>query len=401
MADLLEGNTGHTNYAPLSHGQSMAVSRYLQDQIRALQQSLADLGTGLQETNGAVAELRKNQGGAQQALTSLQDSLANISSAVESQRGELGRTNANVGKLQQGHDDNKDKIGALSDAWKVDHHHILKLDQELKDHADKAHQLSETMKKKIQEDINGLRDELSRTLLDIKHMRADQDALKAGVEGDRENLRLTNLKVKDHGDRMNAWDTYLKILEQRVADNTAGLKAKGKDLEDLNLATLKLHEDHENTKANLGEVGNNIKKVNNHVKTVHSKLEATAQGLQGVAGKLDQQGQDAEDLRLKLQDVGSKVQSLGEGQHRNGDTLANIMRELAEVGATAERVRAGLKEQSSLLLPNITLDSAEARMASARHGSLLATNTMIGMGTSPKKTPRRPPMSASGNLAWT
>merc|ERR1712083_1198326 len=56
-------------------------------------------------------------------------------------------------------------------------------------------------------------------------------------------------------------------------------------------------------------------------------------------------------------------------------------------------VRAGLKEQSSLLLPNIHMDSSEARAASQRHGSLLtggapggASGATFGGRSSPAHT---------------
>jgi len=387
MAELLEGHTGHANFAPLSHGQTMAVSRYLQDQIRKLQQDLADMCKGLGGTNDAVAELKKQSGGANAQLAGLQDGLANANAGLEAQRSELGRVGGHVGKLQEGLDRTTDRTGKLEDAFKVDHQHLLKLEKEVKENEEEMHKLAETLKKKVQEDINELRDDLARKELDIKQMKADQDNLKDAVDNDRENQRLANMKIKEHDDRLNARDTYLKILEDRLGDCAAGLKQKAKDLEDLNTATLKLHEDHENTKNGLGEVNNNVKKVNNHVKTVHGKLEATAQGLNNVAGKLDSNVDDSDDLRKMLAELQARVQSLGEGTGRNGDSIAQLMRELSEVGATAQAVRAGLKEQSSLLLPNITMDSAEARAGAARHGSLLMSHSMGG-GTTPKKTPR-------------
>lgn len=391
MAELLDGATEHTNYAPLSHGQTMSVGRYLQDQIRQLQQALHDLGKGLGETNDAVAELKKANGGANNALMNLQEGLGNISTTLESQRNELGRTNANVGKLQAGLEGTNGKVAGLIDTQKVNDTMLKRLEKEVGEQAARQHEFKEKMEKRIEADIKGLRDDLSKHELTISHIRGDQDALKAMVLDEKEQLRLTNLKMKDANDRANDMDTFIKILEKRVADNTSGLKSTRMNLEDLNTATLKLHEDHENTKSRVGEQHESIKKAHNHVKQVHNKLEATAQGLQNTQQKLDQQADHGENLRQNLDHALARIQTVTEGNDRAAANISDMKRQLAETTATAHAVRAGLKESNSLLLPNIHLDSLEARHASQRHGSLLMTSNMMGGGlTSPKKTPRSP-----------
>jgi len=394
MADLIDGTTGHANYAPLSHGQTMSMGRHLQDQIRMIQQALADLGKGLGETNDAVADLKKNAGGANATITNLQEGLATNNTLTETLKNDYGRTKANVAKLQAGLEGTNGAVAGLIDGQKVNDTLIKKMQGEISDQADRQHEFKENMEKKIEADIRALNDENSKVLLTIQQMKNDQDTLKDLVTNEKEQLRQANLRAKDAQDRFNDMDTFVKILEKRVADGATGLKSTRMNLEDLNNATLKLHEDHENTKGRVGELHEGVKKAHNHVKTVHNKLEGAAQMVNNAQQRIDNANNNAEDLKAALDVALSRINDCEGGAARANGNISEMKRQLAETSATANAVRAGLKESNSLLLPNIHLDSGEARSASQRHGSLLHTGNMHSTGLpSPRKTPRGPSAS--------
>ena len=286
MAELLDGMTGHTNYAPLSHGQTMSVGRHLQDQIRQLQQVLADLGKGLSETNDAVGDLRKQVGGNHNNLTIINEDLNNTKTSLDSHKNELGRTGAAVLKLQQGLESTDGKVAALIDGQKVNDTLLVKIQKEQGDQAKRQHEFKERIEKKVEADIRGLRDDFAKSELAQAQIRADADNLKNQVLEEKEQLRQTNLRAKDAEDKFNDMSTFISILQKRVADSASNLKTTRENLEDLNTATLKLHEDHDNTKARLSEAGEGVKRAHNHVKQVHGKLEATAQALNNAHRRL-------------------------------------------------------------------------------------------------------------------
>merc|ERR1712190_682038 len=89
-------------------------------------------------------------------------------------------------------------------------------------------------------------------------------------------------------------------------------------------------------------------------------------------------------LRSVISDTQSNISSLKDSQERTNGTVQTLRRELSEVSASTAAVRAGLKEQSSILLPNLHLGSQETREAAARHGSLLQGGAFGGMATSRK-----------------
>jgi chromosome segregation ATPase len=391
MAELIDGTTGHANYAPLSHGQTMSMGRHLQDQIRMIQQALADLGKGLGESNDAIADLKKNAGGANATITNLQEGLATNNTLTETLKNDYGRTKANVAKLQAGLEGTNGAVAGLIDGQKVNDTLIKKMQGEIDDQANRQHEFKENMEKKIESDIRALNDEHSKALLTIQQMKNDQDTLKDLVINEKEQLRQANLRAKDAQDRFNDMDTFVKILEKRVADGATGLKSTRMNLEDLNNATLKLHEDHEGTKGRVGELHDGVKKAHNHVKTVHNKLEGAAQMVNNAQQRIDAANNNAEDLKAALDVALSRINDCEGGAARASGNISEMKRELAQTSATANAVRAGLKESNSLLLPNIHLDSSEARGASQRHGSLLHTGNINSTGLpSPRKTPRAP-----------
>jgi len=280
-----------------------------------------------------------------------------------------------------------------------------KLLKDVDSQAQRQHEFKDKIEKRIEADIRGLRDDFMKSELVAKQMKGDQESLKALVLNEKEQLRLTNMRAKESEDRFNEMNTFVKIVEKRVSDTTGNLKTTRANLEDLNTATLKLHEDHDTTKAKVAEQNENLKKAHNHIKVVHNKLELTAQATNHAHEKLVQHADDAEDLKQKMDHAMSNIRSVAEGNDRANSTISDLTQKLAQTEATTRALKAGLKESNALLLPNLHLDSQEARSASARHGSLLCTGNIhmvSGPLPSPKKSPRvSTPRGASSLQNWT
>lgn len=417
MADLLDGATDHIHYAPLSHSQTLAIGRHLQDQIRDLQDKMASLTSMLDATNEGQRTMRGNKDDLFTAVRDLQDDLANTKTVVDSTRKELGRTNSVVQKLQTGLEQSNENIAALRDGHKVTNMNLNKVAVDLNNTTAIATKLQETVERKVEVDLLGLTDELSKTNLDMKHLRADEQALKKGLHEAKEVLRECCQRVKGLSDSVSETNTVLNINEQRLGDTVTGLKNTRQNVEDLTAAHVKLHEEHEMTKANTADLQAGLRKVQNHAATLHEGLDKTSESLAGTQSQLNHHRGVVEKVRFELGETRGRVQVLKEGQEMAKSHIHHLRGELTEVSNTAQRVQAGLKEQSTLLLPNIHLDSPEARAITARHGSLLHNpgaafndrNQGGGTGTtgaSPRKAPSRSQNNRGHNsptqsLAWT
>jgi len=283
-------------------------------------------------------------------------------------------------KLQSGLDTANDSLTALRDKQKITTNILQKVEQDLNGTSELTVQLKDTIDHKIGKEISDLRDELSKTNLDVKHLTADEENLKEIVRTEREALRDTNTFTKSLSDQMTDADTMMKILEQRLNDTTTKQKATTLNLENLNTATLKLNEEHEHTKANTADLQASIKKAHSHVRQQRDCIERMVAGLGHAQGKVEEHNHVVDTLRQGLDQAHCRMQTLKDSHERATATINELGQQLAHVGATTQAVKAGLQEQSSLLLPNIHLDSADARAASARHGNLLSSTT-LGMTT--------------------
>mmetsp|Transcript_13544 Transcript_13544/g.26687 ORF Transcript_13544/g.26687 Transcript_13544/m.26687 type:complete len:431 (-) Transcript_13544:384-1676(-) len=376
MAEILDGSGGLSENAPLTHGQTLQVARHLQEQIRALQQRVDNVGRDLGDTRQSVGELQRTTGSADSALSKMQEIMTGADATVNSHSHELGRAMTGVGQLKTDFNNADSKITQLLDSEKMNETRLMKIETDLNDHANWQRTLSDRLEKRIERDLFALRDDLGKANLAIGQLQTSEDVLKNGLLEQKEQLRLTNQQVDSTNHRINEMHTQIKIADKRLADTTAGMKLTQVNLEDLNTATLRLYEDHESTKVCLNEDRDSLKKAHSHVKQVHSRVHTIGLDLQTTRDKLDMHANLVDNLRQSLQVALSRLQMVTEGNDRANSTISDLKHQIDEVGAAADAVREGLKESNDLLLPNIHLASPTARRASFRHGSLMMTSTL-------------------------
>jgi len=376
MAEILDGTGGLSENAPLTHGQTLQVARHLQEQIRALQQRVDNVGRDLGDTRQSVSELQRSTGSADSTLSKLQEITTGAGATVDLHSHELGRAMNGVGQLRTDFDRADNTITNLLDAEKMNETRFMKIENGLNDHENWQRTFSDRLEKRIERDLAALRDDLARANLAIGQLQTSEDFLKNGLLEQKEQLRLTNLQMDSTNHRFNEMQTHVKILEKRLVDTTAGMKLTQVNLEDLNTATLRLYEDHESTKVKISEDRESLKKAHSHIKQVHSRVHAIGLDLQTTREKLDAHQNLVDALRQNLQAALSRLQMVTEGNDRANLTITDLKSKIDEVGATADAVREGLKESNELLLPNIHLASPTARRASFRHGSLMMTSTL-------------------------
>jgi len=411
MADVLQGSTPHAQWAPLSTGTTIAINRHLQEQIEALQTSLSDVNSKLNETVDALEDLRKSVPTPNStAEVKLRDDVAAVRVATEDQRNDLVRTNDVVTKLQNGLGDNKDSIIKLQDNHKNTNINLNKVAKDLAEQTSQQKKMQNTMERRVQADITMLGDGVSTANLEIKQLRADVEMLMQGLRDEREEMRQNNLRALEASDNFKAMKINVAAIEKRVEDNTLGRKALREELNEVNVNIKKMHDDHEHSKKRMNELQNMVGKIQDHVKELHKRQEATIQSLGTTQNKLSKTMSDTEELNRAVDQALNGVQHLGESQNSSNSTLNDLHAQLSQLGGTTMAIKQGLKEQSQLLLPNITMDHGEARSAAARHGSILAvspTGATMGRGGAaaapkPRGTPRSPAgLRSSVNTEWT
>eukprot|EP00746_Dinoflagellata_sp_MGD_P162743 gnl/MRDRNA2_/MRDRNA2_90439_c0_seq1.p1 gnl/MRDRNA2_/MRDRNA2_90439_c0~~gnl/MRDRNA2_/MRDRNA2_90439_c0_seq1.p1 ORF type:complete len:427 (-),score=97.63 gnl/MRDRNA2_/MRDRNA2_90439_c0_seq1:62-1279(-) len=358
MAEIIGGSSDHKTFAPLSHGQTLQVCQHLQALITQLQSQHNELRRDLKQTNDNVGALRAGLGNTNAAVHTVQENMQNMNTMMDGVKKELGRTNVNVQKLQVGLEMTNENVSALREASKVTNTNIQELRTANAEGIRQLGVLREDVEKNCHGEINELKDKLSKTNLELTTTRDDLEATKNKFHEFKDGMRRIDVQgVKDDLAKTN---TVVHMLEQRICEGQLNLKATRQNLEETNSVTLKIHEDHENTKAQLNDCSGGLKRCSAHVKSLieghehltvkmsnaESKLESTAAGLGYQRGVLDQ--------------TNSNVRSLRENYDMANATMRALQTHLEDTYALCQALKAGLKETNSIVLPNLSMDNVSA-----------------------------------------
>lgn len=399
MADILEGATEHSTFAPLSHGQTLAITRHLQDQIRQLHGWVEELQDGVAQTNVGVQGVRdlveKNSGG----VHHLQEKLGNTNSAIEATRRDLARTTAAVQRLQAGLEQSASEISALWEGQKLTNSGLDRCGQEMARTSLLANSLQATVEKKLVGDLAQLRDELSKTNLHANHLRTDIEAAKADLLDDKENIRSASAVTQGLRDEVLKTNTVVHILETRLAGTAKAAKELRSRFGDLNHVVLRLHEDLSQGMSRSSETLSAIRELQGHMKQVKGDLVVTNSSVSSLQGRLDQASDLLGDVRTGLDKTRDQVTALREGMDVSQRQIKTMRNDLGELGGATANLKASLHETNSMVLPNLTLGLAESdgRAAKAEDSSMGSTSwgTSRNVDTSSSKW-SSPPSSRSG-----
>jgi len=168
MAEILAGQTQHSHFAPLSHGQTLAIGSHLLELIAKVDARVAELGLGLDQTNADLSNLREGVSHTNTAVHALQDALAGTNQAVDGTRKDLIRANGFLQTLQGGLQSCNENVVALTEGHKINTTSLDQAMQEGKHTKQLALQLQETIEKTLIVDITKLREDLSKTNLEVK-----------------------------------------------------------------------------------------------------------------------------------------------------------------------------------------------------------------------------------------
>eukprot|EP00927_Polykrikos_kofoidii_P034640 TRINITY_DN29351_c0_g1_i1.p1 TRINITY_DN29351_c0_g1~~TRINITY_DN29351_c0_g1_i1.p1 ORF type:complete len:426 (+),score=80.47 TRINITY_DN29351_c0_g1_i1:62-1279(+) len=387
MAEYIDGNSGAAQFAPLSHAQTVAISRHLQEQITVLQGRLDDVLREVRQSNEDITGLRSHKDDHNDVIGDLREDLAGTKTNLETTRQNLSRTNGIVQTLTTGLEKAAEDIVQLKNEQKLMRTNFERVDQDLQGNCHLAVQLQEVIEKRLNLDVDKLRADLNRTNLELQRLREDEEGVKVTVSTEREALRQLLVTTKNMTSDMANEKTKAEISDNRLSETIAGLKAAVARIDELASHQTGLHEEHSNTLFSHQELMTLVKKVRAQLKNVDEHSQRVGASLGDTQQRLEFTTESVSELAAKLQAVQGECLNTTQGHAMLKSKVHQLHSDLANVASTTEKVKAGLKETSSILLPNISMDS-EVSTRTAHHGSILHTSPLIS-GKSPK-TPRNP-----------
>lgn len=382
MAEILTGQSDHCRVAPLSTGQSVAISQHLQGQLDQLHLGFEELQQQLQKLGGHTQSLRGDLGKTKTSVHSLKDGFASLMSVVDNTNKDLGRTNAAVGQLQEGLESTMGKLSIFEEQHASDHRSLQRVEKELTRTVGLAQSNQDTIEKRIFPECATLRGDLGKTNASVGCIRADLDKLRLQLSEDgdgfkslkqafgvlRSDLAKTVAALHHRDQRLTQIASEFKDTQQRVLDLEGLAKHTRGDLD--------------NTKGHLsttqGTVGKLVLQGTQLVEDVgkcQKKLSSAQARLDSTCGVVNTLGQTTQKLCNRVGILEERIEGRGIEQ------IHNILRELAEVSRLAKDVKTGLEDTNSLVLPNLRKE-LDTPSKGTKHGRMLPQEA--------RKTPRSP-----------
>jgi len=359
----------------LSHGQTVSICRHLQEQIDLLQAKFGDLQGDLGKTNAGVNSVREatkdlcsrfgfhdgrdseDPEKAKQGMQSMMDNLSKTASGLEASRKDLGRTNTDVKKLQAAVENSNENIAALREGQKVTNVNLQKLLQDLAQTTDTTHNLRNVIEKRVLQDVEKLRDELSKTNLKVTQLREDGEQQRSLLHNQKEELRATGTNLQNLKDDLAKSNTHIQLMAQRFVEMDKNLKDTKIHLDDTHAAMLRLAEDHDHTTNNVTDCQGNLRKVTNHVKQVQDGLEKTSSDLHATRGQLGNALGVLDNTRQHLEQTKLTVRTLKEAHDVVNAKQNALAGQLEATQMIAHETKKVLNQTNNLVLPNLNMDT--------------------------------------------
>jgi len=273
MATLLAGDSGHYSYAPLSQGQTMSICQHLESMIRELRSQFGEMRRDLTNTDSTMAQVRNSLGSTNASVQGLQEAQVVSTNAVDTLKRDVDRTGNKVNKLGVNLESVADVCNSLKESQKVMKISYQQLKQGLATLTERANHVDKVLESSQAGIHTELREQLQHAMVGIKGLRDDHQCTKSSTQELREGLRSTNGRVQGLGEDINKITTHAGLMEHRLGEACVNLKATRQSLAETNAVALKSHEDHRQTKANLGFTQEGVKKCASHVKQLHEAVD--------------------------------------------------------------------------------------------------------------------------------
>lgn len=356
----------YSTFAPLSHSQTVAMGQHLQDQIQSLLTKCDELEIGLQEQHHDKVLLQTRLCDTDARMQRLADDLTHTNSTLDATSKGLERTSGVVGQVQSGLTQANDDITGLREQRKVSNAKLEKLGHDVSRTQKMVGELKDTDMRKLCNDMELFRQNLDHSDLAVAQLRKEFQFLSAELEQDRAQLKT--LMASDTRNDLLKTNTVVHILEKRLMDVSASLKATRLSVQDLQEVVQESKDVQDKMKSHVLEMQKSVKQAHAHVTQVHEDLDRAGQSLNSTQGRLGKVCAGLDCVTSGQDQIRTQVQSLKDSHSTVQDTISSLKDDVAETGSTLQSLRKCLSQTNALVLPNLHMDLGSQKRSSSRSG---------------------------------
>jgi chromosome segregation ATPase len=415
MATSLKGESGHKSFAPLSQNQTLQICQHLQTLVTNLDGKVDDLRGHLASTDAKVERLRIDLAQTDSTVSSLKEKCTEMNNSMELVQHDCRQLNAGVEYAHTGLHQANEEIKFLRDGLKLANTNAKSFKEDMEGFKEGLQKCKEALANDCSSDLGKLVREHNMTRKAVENVAQDLALTNSGLQQERQSLIKTCLELDETKNFVTRTDKAVLSLEERLQEARKDTKSTRMTLQQTHAVVTKIHEDHENTKA---QVKNSQKELFDHSVNFSKhdeQLTKTAQGLESIRGEHSETVAKLAASSQVMEQTANHVKSLREGFQMHSASIADHQRGLEHVAAMTHMTKIHIQESHSLLLPNLQMDaenpaasgaaqqfSMSSMGASSAGAEMRSVSQMSDTTTPPPRTAKRSARKPKVNMtnAW-
>lgn len=398
MAHLLEGNSGHKSYAPLSHAQTVELAHHLNNKSTNLELKVEELYKALQRTDANVNELQQGLHTMGTSITAVRSELGDTNTVLEGTRGDLERCGTNVHTLGMGIDMVKENVDALRDGQKHTNTNVKNLRDDLIPTQANVKAIQEHLERQSTKQIEACEAEIAETKRVLQRLISEHSLTRTDLGQETEKIRELKESLKDAMDIAKGVRDSVDVLEGKFLETKETLRQSKIGLEETNGIVVKIHEDHETTKNSLHDCNDKLHRAALNIKKLDDGLDKTSKALTKSQTDLSKATARVEMAHEVLGYTVDHVNSLREGHTMAQSSLAHLEQSLERTHRLAHQTKSVVHETNAILLPNLHMGENDTTSAAALGSAATSSSPPRPKGSPGKSKPRTPRTGPGSHL---
>jgi chromosome segregation ATPase len=396
----MEDDSDQVGFAPLSQAQTIALVKNLESEIRRLETISTETQRQLRNTIEEVNAVKQKSYDDQ--VQALRSGIADAKISISKVQSEL---NMNVQKTESLTDScqiHKDNIQKLEEHGKMVETRLDIMSKDLQQQRDAAKVVEDDIGNRVTGDLLSLRNTCEQISLSVDQISKEQRQLEQLHKDGTGSLSAVDTKIESILTEVSKSNAVINILESRLASTAKGVQQNWTKLAELSDGSTKLNDISEKMRFRIGDSEGQIKQLGEAIKQAHGELDEAARQIERNSDRLSQALRLLDEQSVVSDETRHQLNSLRQNGESTTKRITQMSKEIEDVSASAQKIKAGLKETTALLLPNIHQASDEVQTAIDRHGSLLSVESRSKVDpTTHSLSGQRSSLTTPHSASWT
>lgn len=354
MALVIAADNQLLEYAPLSHGQTLAIIQQLEAAVCSLQEQFENLRKESWQSDVKLVELHSSVLSQDAVISGFQDCLNGFSTSVDFVKEEIKRIGGKVVKIDNQIEASGEQLRQQKDATRC-------LAEKVENQKKEIHTVVRTTRN-LEESLENTNQAGRSTAEDLQHalhaldmIRHDCNCNRAYIIEQKTSLAKAHDFLQEHKTSIKESGARATLGETKILELQHKLKTTRSEMGDISSFSQHVYDELKQTQATVSNNAEAGKKNNSVYKRLAAKLDDTDEKLNGNIEKLLVTCANLGQTQDQLDKTSAHVRSMAEIQDVLGSTSASLQVQLNSTTSTVQAMKETLRMTNSIVLPNLQI----------------------------------------------